>query len=270
VSTLFLVHAHPDDESIGTGGVMLRAKRAGHRVVLVTCTRGEEGEIHNLPGGETLRDRLGEIRTQEMLRAGSILGLDRQEFLGYRDSGMAGIPSNLDPRSFHQAPLEESAERLARLLREERPEVVVTYTADGTYGHPDHIKAHQTTLAALALVSAEGWEPEAVYLHAIPQSAVAQMEARARELGVVTPPAMALRGTPDAEIALRVDVRKDAATKLSAFTAHVSQNAPDSPLRGMGEEILEAALGTEAFVRWRGPDRVSGPDDDLFSGLEAG
>ncbi|HSR24647.1 MAG TPA: PIG-L family deacetylase, partial [Candidatus Eisenbacteria bacterium] len=165
MGTLLLVHAHPDDECVATGGVMLRAHQEGHRVVLVTATRGEEGEIHNMDEAST-RPRLGEVRTEELRRSCEILGVDRQEFLGYRDSGMAGTASNQDPRSFHRAPLSEAAGRLAVLLREERPDVVVTYTPDGTYGHPDHVKAHHVTVAALDLLEREGWRPAKAYLHA--------------------------------------------------------------------------------------------------------
>src|SRR5215467_2287 len=99
MATLMLVHAHPDDEAIATGGVMIRAHEGGHRVVLVTATRGEEGEIHNRDEA-SLRPRLDQVRTEELRRAGEILGVDRQEFLGYRDSGMAGTDTNQDPRSF--------------------------------------------------------------------------------------------------------------------------------------------------------------------------
>src|SRR5215472_11645048 len=106
MATLLLVHAHPDDECIATGGVMIRAHEAGHRVVLVTATRGEEGEIHNMDEA-SVRPRLGEVRTEELRRAAEILGVDRQEFLGYRDSGMASEPTNENPRSFHMAPLHE-------------------------------------------------------------------------------------------------------------------------------------------------------------------
>src|SRR5215470_9601939 len=116
MGTLMLVHAHPDDEAVATGGVMIRAHENGHRVVLVTATRGEEGEIHNMDEASA-RPRLAEIRTEELLRAGEILGVDRQVFLEYRDSGMAGTSSNDDPRSFHSAPLGEAALRLALILR---------------------------------------------------------------------------------------------------------------------------------------------------------
>src|SRR5215471_15954873 len=147
MGALLLVHAHPDDESISTGGVMMKAKAHGHRVVLVTATRGEVGEIYNMDEASS-RPRLGEIRTAELHAADEILGVDRQEFLGYRDSGMVDTPDNKDPRSFHLANLDEAADKLAVVLREERPAVVVTYADDGVYGHPDHIKANQVTNAA--------------------------------------------------------------------------------------------------------------------------
>src|ERR1700704_4564814 len=134
MGTLMLVHAHPDDEAASTGGVIMKAKAHGHRVVLVTATRGEAGEIHNMDPKET-RPRLALIRTEELKAAGDVLGVDRIEFLGYRDSGMVDTADNKDPHSFHQARLEEAAAKLAALMREERPDVVVTYAEDGGYGH---------------------------------------------------------------------------------------------------------------------------------------
>src|SRR5712691_10165881 len=138
MATLLLVHAHPDDEAISTGGVMLKARADGHRVVLVTATRGEVGEIYNMDEDST-RPRLGAVRTAELEHAARILGVNRGEFLDYRDSGMVGTADNENPRSFQQAPLDEAAARLAAILREEKPEVVATYAEDGVYGHPDHI-----------------------------------------------------------------------------------------------------------------------------------
>src|SRR2546429_4620304 len=126
MATLLLVHAHPDDESISTGGAMMKAKAHGHRVVLVTATRGEAGEIYNMDEAAS-RPRLGEIRTEELKAASEILGIDRQEFLGYRDSDMVDTADNKDPHSFHQAKLEEAAGKLPVLHREERPDVGVTY-----------------------------------------------------------------------------------------------------------------------------------------------
>ena len=117
----------------------------------------------------------------------AILGVDRQEFLGYRDSGMAGAASNRDPRSFNLAPLAETTERLVVLIRQERPDVVVTYTADGTYGHPDHLKAHDTTIAALDILAVESWRPSKVYLHAVPRSFVETVTDVAAGLGIQLP-----------------------------------------------------------------------------------
>ena len=267
MGTLLLVHAHPDDECVATGGVMLRAHREGHRVVLVTATRGEEGEIHNMDEAST-RPRLGEVRTEELRRSCEILGVDRQEFLGYRDSGMAGTASNQDPRSFHRAPLAEAAGRLAVLLREERPDVVVTYTPDGTYGHPDHVKAHHVTVAALDLLEREGWRPAKAYLHAVPRSFIRQMTERAREMGMDIPAgAIRIEGIPDEEITTVVDVRDLVERKRASFAAHVSQNDPNSPFATMAAQIFEAAFGTERFVLARGALGEERPERSLFVGV---
>src|SRR5438270_10581215 len=155
MGTLALVHAHPDDEAISTGGVMMKAKAHGHRVVLITATRGEAGEVYNMDEAAS-RPRLGEIRAQELKNASEILGVDRQEFLGYRDSGMVDTADNKDPRSFHQANVEDAASKLAVYIREERPDVVVTYAEDGVYGHPAHIKANFVANAALDIVERDG------------------------------------------------------------------------------------------------------------------
>src|ERR1700719_799338 len=143
---LLLVHAHPDDESIGTGATMARYAAEGARVTLVTCTLGELGEIippslaHLAAGKE---DRLGEYRTGELAAACEALGVQDHRFLGgpgrWRDSGMMGDPANDNPASFWQADLTEAARDLVAIMRETRPQVVITYDENGGYGHPDHI-----------------------------------------------------------------------------------------------------------------------------------
>jgi LmbE family N-acetylglucosaminyl deacetylase len=267
MATLFLVHAHPDDEAISTGGVMMRAHEDGHRVVLVTCTRGEEGEIHNMEEAAT-RPRLAAVRTVELMQACDILGVDRQEFLGYRDSGMAGTPANDNPASFHLAPIHEAGERLAVLLREERPEVVVTYTSDGTYGHPDHIKAHHATVAALDLLEREGWAPARFYLSAIPKGFMQELLRTAEEAGIQMPPdGIRILGIPDEEITTSVDVRDLAERKRQAFAAHVSQNDPNSPFQTMASQIYEMAFGTEHYILARGEPSEDHPERSLFAGV---
>ena len=138
--TLMTVHAHPDDESIGTGGVLARYADEGIRTVLVTCTGGEVGEI----GDPTLAtpDNLAEIREQELRAACAILGVGHLELLGYRDSGMAGTDDNEHPDAFARADLDVAIRRLVALVRRFRPQVLVTYDENGLYGHPDHVHAN--------------------------------------------------------------------------------------------------------------------------------
>jgi LmbE family N-acetylglucosaminyl deacetylase len=267
MTTLLLVHAHPDDECIATGGVILRAHHEGIRVVVLTATRGEEGDIHNMDAA-AVRPRLGEVRTAELMRACAILGVDRQQFLGYRDSGMAGSPSNDDPRAFHTAPLDEAAERVAAVLREERPDVVVTYTPDGTYWHLDHVKAHQATVAALDLLKDEGWSPAKFYLHAVPRSAVETIERRARDAGLDLPAEVGqIVGIPEDQITTDVDVSAFLEQKRAAFHAHVSQFEPDSPFSTIAAQIFEATLGLERFILARGVLCEPRPEPSLFAGL---
>jgi N-acetyl-1-D-myo-inositol-2-amino-2-deoxy-alpha-D-glucopyranoside deacetylase len=155
------VHAHPDDETIGTGGLMAKAVRDGHRVVLVTCTRGEMGEIV-VPELDTPDNhrRLGEIRAAELEAAMADLGVSEWDNLGYRDSDMMGRPGNHDPRSFWQADLDEAAGRLTWLVRRYRPDVMTTYNEFGGYGHPDHIRTHDVAVRAFARAGDPTWYPE--------------------------------------------------------------------------------------------------------------
>jgi LmbE family N-acetylglucosaminyl deacetylase len=155
------IHAHPDDESIGCGGTMARAVAAGRRVVLVTCTRGELGEIvvEDLDTPDNHR-RLGELRAAELERAMSHLGVTEWENLGYRDSDMMGRVGNLDPRSFWRADLDEAAGRLVWLIRQYQPDVVTTYNEYGGYGHPDHIRVHDVAVRAFPRAGDPAWYPE--------------------------------------------------------------------------------------------------------------
>jgi LmbE family N-acetylglucosaminyl deacetylase len=159
--TLMTVHAHPDDETIGTGGTMAKAVAEGRRVVLVTCTKGELGEIvvPELDTPENHR-RLGRIRDLELERAMGRLGVTEWENLDYRDSDMMGRVGNLDPRCFWQADLEEAARRLVWLIRRYQPDVVTTYNEYGGYGHPDHIRTHDVATLAFPRAGDPAWYPE--------------------------------------------------------------------------------------------------------------
>jgi LmbE family N-acetylglucosaminyl deacetylase len=161
VPTLMTVHAHPDDETIGTGGSMALAVRAGRRVVLVTCTRGEMGEIV-VPEMDTPENhrRLGEIRAGELERAMAALGVTEWENLGYKDSDMMGRAGNHDARCFWQADIDEAIGRLVFLVRTYRPDVMTTYNEFGGYGHPDHIRTHLVGVGAFARAGDPSWYPE--------------------------------------------------------------------------------------------------------------
>jgi N-acetyl-1-D-myo-inositol-2-amino-2-deoxy-alpha-D-glucopyranoside deacetylase len=268
MGTLFVVYAHPDDE-IGNSGAMMKAKAHGHRVVLVTATRGEVGEIYNMDEASS-RPRLGAIREAELRAADEIIGVDRQEFLGYRDSGMVDTPDNKDPRSFHQARLEEAAGRLAVILREERPDIVVTFGDDGVYGHPDHIKVHHVTNAALDLLEREGSPIRKLYYTAIPRSLLqafaAQFPDQAREQAAGN---IRVAGTPDELVTTRIDVHDYVERKREASAAHVSQNDPNSWFNKIPEEVYETAFGTEFYQLARGELGSERPERDLFAGVDS-
>src|SRR5436309_684452 len=151
MATLVSFHAHPDDETIPTGGTLAKAAKDGHRVVLVFATKGEHGEVDEgfLEPGETLAER----RVKETERSAEILGAQRVEFLGYVDSGMMGTPENDKPGSFWTADIEEAAERLATILRDENADVVTIYDDHGGYGHPDHIQVHRVGKRAAELAN---------------------------------------------------------------------------------------------------------------------
>jgi len=202
------VHAHPDDETVGTGGAMAKAVTAGHRVILITCTRGEMGDIV-VPAMDTPDNhrRLGEIRAAELERAMAVLGVTEWENLGYHDSDMMGRPGNRDPRTFWQADPDEAIGRLVWFVRRYQPDVMTTYNDFGGYGHPDHIRTHLVAVGAFERagdaawypaqlapehggtgpVEAEGglapWTPSKLYEQAIPASVRAVMERRLNELG---------------------------------------------------------------------------------------
>ncbi len=159
--TLMTTHAHPDDETIGTGGTMAMAVRAGRRVVLVTCTRGEQGEIvvAEMDTPENHR-RLGEIRAVELERAMAALGVTEWDNLGYRDSDMMGRAGNRDPRCFWQADIDEAIGRMTWMVRRFKPDVMTTYNDFGGYGHPDHIRTHVVAVGAFERAGDPAWYPQ--------------------------------------------------------------------------------------------------------------
>jgi len=249
VGTLVTFHAHPDDEAIACGGTMALAAAAGHRVVLVTATSGECGEVADgvLAPGETL----GERRQKELAEAAAILGVARVEFLGYRDSGMIGTPENEDPHCFWQTPVDDAASRLARILAEERPDAFTVYDEYGNYGHPDHIQVHRVGVRAAEMAAVER-----VYEATMNRDHFRRLMARAAELGlgdVGDLPDMEdvgdQMGLPEEVLTTAVDVLSHLEVKRRAMAAHASQIAENSFFLSMPAVAFEAAFGTEWYRR---------------------
>jgi N-acetyl-1-D-myo-inositol-2-amino-2-deoxy-alpha-D-glucopyranoside deacetylase len=234
---LLLVHAHPDDESIGTGATMAKYVAEGAHVTLVTCTLGEEGEIippslaHLAAGKE---DRLGEYRIGELAAACAALGVTDHRFLGgpgrWRDSGMMGTPANDDPRCFWRADIELAAQALLDVIAEVRPQVLVTYDANGCYGHPDHIQAHRVAWRAFERAGTAG--PDKFYATASPDSD---------------------------QVTTQIDAEAYFGQKLAAMAAHATQITVSAPYFALSDGVRRLARGTECYTLLAGPHGLRGP-----------
>lgn len=265
--TLLAVHAHPDDEALFTGGALARYGAEGVRTVVVTCTGGELGYGPDGVAGhfaEADQAEVAAVRRRELEASCRLLGVSELELLGYRDSGMAGWPSNRAPGAFAAVPAEEAAGRLAELLDRYRPQVVVTYDRDGFYGHPDHVQAHRVTLAALARTGVA----DKTYFVAIPRSHLATAAELAAAAHLALPDWLASPtfGTDDQLVTTTLDCRSFAGAKFDALAAHATQ-LDNAFLVDLGPDLFAEALGVEWYVR--GADRSGAPvpEDDLFAGL---
>ncbi|MDT8912148.1 PIG-L family deacetylase [Amycolatopsis sp. PS_44_ISF1] len=247
MATLVTFHAHPDDECISTGGVMRKAADEGHRVVLVVATRGEVGEVPEgfLDEGEQLWER----RVRETHAAAEVLGVKRVEFLGYRDSGMMGEPTNDAPGTFWTASVEEAAGRLATILRKESADVLTVYDDYGGYGHPDHIQVHRVGTRAAELAGVTR-----VYQATMNRDHMIRGMKQAVEAGELPAEALpdlddARMGKSEAEITAAVDVTPGLTAKRAAMRAHASQISEDSFFLALPDEQFRLAFGTEWFIR---------------------
>lgn len=302
---LLMVHAHPDDETTTTGATAARYATENIPVHLVTCTRGERGEIldrHTLArvngqDPDTRAEQLGRHRASELAVAASHLGLRSWSFLGdpgrWWDSGMAGTPTVRHPKSLSAGALSEQADKLARVISEIRPQVIITYDQRGGYGHPDHIRAHQVTMSAVeiaadpALVPGAGpaWHVAKVYACVIPYSALRHSVAMLAGAVVEGPnPFTSPPGepgdfddyqgrlpfaVPDEIVTTRIDARGWLPAKIAAMRAHRSQmheNGWFFVLAGAGA----GAFAIEHYQLLRG-QRMSCAagvlEQDLFAGV---
>lgn len=276
---LLCVHPHPDDESIACGGVIARYLDEGARCHVVTCTGGEAGS--NLAGIDLGDEDIPTHRRRELAAALEQLGGPSHDMLGYRDSGMAGTPPNAHPDAFVNAELDEAAGRLATIIRRQRPDVIVSDDANGTYGHPDHVMANRVTvraaeLAADPVADVEG-APHAVpkrYVHAISRQRMIASHRRLLEAGVASPwgsdPDLDLDALPfgvdEALVTTVVDVSGWLDRKRAAMAAHRTQIGADSFFLNTPPEDVPNHFGVEEFVLEAGP-RPDGIEDDLFAGL---
>jgi len=297
---LLLVHAHPDDETIGQGATMAKYVDEGAAVTLITCTGGEMGEILVPELAHMAADRddtLAEQRRIELGEAMKALGVTDHRYLGgfgkYRDSGMQWHPDGhaiaadeLHDNAFWNADLTEAATDLVAVIREIRPQVMITYDQFGGYGHPDHIQAHRVATygAALAAVPSyrhdlgEPWEIAKVYWGAMSESRMREGLRRLRAAGDTTtfegmdpdgplPPMI----TPDADLSARVEGFAHLDKKMAAMKAHATQISVDGPFFALSNNEGNEVWSTEYFRLAKGASGPVGPDGletDLFAGLD--
>jgi N-acetyl-1-D-myo-inositol-2-amino-2-deoxy-alpha-D-glucopyranoside deacetylase len=297
--SLLLVHAHPDDESINNGATMAKYVARGTRVTLVTCTLGEEGEVlvpelaHLAADQE---DGLGPHRRTELDQAMKELGVTDHRFLGgegkYRDTGMAWHEEGhaiagevVKDDTFWRADLTEAANHLVEVIREVRPQVLVTYDQFGNYGHPDHIQAHRVAMYAAQLAAVPSyrldlgrpWDIAKIYWVAMSESRMREGLRRLRESGDETafagmdpdgplPPFI----TPDELISCTVDGTDFADAKMRAMKAHATQIEVDGPFFALSNNLGNWIWGTESYRIAKGmpgPVNANGVEEDLFAGL---
>ncbi|GHJ35769.1 N-acetyl-1-D-myo-inositol-2-amino-2-deoxy-alpha-D-glucopyranoside deacetylase [Streptomyces sp. TS71-3] len=286
---LLLVHAHPDDESINNGATMARYAAGGAHVALVTCTLGEEGEV--IPPGlahlaSDREDRLGPYRATELAAAMRELGVTDHRMLGgpgrFRDSGMMGTEQNTRPGAFWSADVDEAAALLVDVIREIRPQVLVTYDPQGGYGHPDHIQAHRVAMRAAELAARPGGRPGAphtiqkIYFNRVPRSvAEAGFAPLAAELARLPFPAAGtvdeLPGVVDDDaVTTEIDGTAHATAKALAMRAHATQVQVAPPWFALSNDRAQPLFPVEYYELAQGAvNRRAGRESDLFEGVTA-
>ncbi|MFD7404829.1 N-acetyl-1-D-myo-inositol-2-amino-2-deoxy-alpha-D-glucopyranoside deacetylase [Streptomyces sp. NPDC059866] len=274
---LLLVHAHPDDESINNGATMAKYAAEGAHVTLVTCTLGELGEVIPPELAHLTGVALGEYRLRELTAAMRELGVEDFRLLGgvgrYRDSGMIGLAANDDAACFWQADVDEAAAHLVEVIREVRPQVLITYDPDGGYGHPDHIQAHRIAQRAAELAAAEGLPIAKVYWNRVPRTVAEKAFAGLQEdlSRLPFPRAATLDDVPgvvdDERITTEIDGTAYAAAKAAAMRAHATQIDVAEPYFALSNELAQPVFTTEYYELVRG-ERAQARETDLFAGIE--
>ena len=273
---ILLVHAHPDDETINNGATMALYASLGASVTLVTCTRGEEGEVL-VPGlihlSSAQGDKLGIHREVELANAMQALGIKDYRFLGrYRDSGMMGTEANNRPDVFWQADLDSAAQELVAIIEEVKPHILITYDEFGGYGHPDHIQAHRVAMRASELSM---WQIQKIYWNTMPKSVIAQGIAKMKEIGSDFFGAESVDDLPfakdDAFVTTLIDGNSFVDAKMAAMKAHETQISLDGPFFALSNNLGMQVWGHEYYTLVKGekcaPFDEQGRENDLTSGI---
>ena len=280
---LLLVHAHPDDETINNGVTMAKYAELGAQVTLVTCTRGEEGEVlvnelANLASDKD--DKLGEHREIELKDAMDELGIKDFRFLGapskkWRDSGMMGTPANDRDDVFWQADLDEASNELVKIILEIKPQVLITYDEFGGYGHPDHIKAHRVAMRAAELAANQGWQVSKIYWNTMPRSVIQMGIEKMKEVGSDFFGAESADdlpfAKPDELVSTVVNAPEYVPAKLAAMKAHATQISVDGPFFALSNNLGLSVWGDEYYTLVKGeksaPFDANGRELDIFAGI---
>lgn len=280
---MLLVHAHPDDETINNGVTMAKYAASGAAVTLVTCTRGEEGEVlvselANLASDKD--DKLGEHREIELKDAMNQLGIKDFRFLGspnkkWRDSGMMGTPQNDRDDVFWQADLDEAADELVKIILEIKPQVLITYDEFGGYGHPDHIKAHRVAMRAAELAAEQGWQVSKIYWNTIPRSVIQMGIEKMKEVGTDFFGAESADdlpfAKPDELVTTVVNAPEYVPQKLAAMKAHATQISVNGPFFALSNNLGLSVWGDEYYTLVKGekaaPFDSNGREIDIFAGV---
>ncbi len=276
------VHAHPDDEASKGPATVAKAAAEGFDTVLVCCTGGEQGDILNPAMDEpAVRDRLHEVRMEELAASVEVIGYGTLELLGYRDSGMPDTPANEDPRCFARAEADEAVGRLVALIRRYQPHVLITYSDDQAgYPHPDHLRVHDISVAAFeaagdpdAFPDPDGpgpWQPLKLYYSVWSKARMLAMHAKFEELGLESPFSKEWLDRPsqDERITTQVDIGGFAGIRQQALLAHKTQIDPDSPFWfGIPAEEAAKVHPFDEYVLARSLVDTDRPEDDVFAGL---
>jgi N-acetyl-1-D-myo-inositol-2-amino-2-deoxy-alpha-D-glucopyranoside deacetylase len=277
---LLLVHAHPDDETINNGSTMAMYAALGAEVTLVTCTRGEEGEVL-VPDlahlAAHVNDSLGDHRVEELAQAMRALGVTDHRFLGegltrYRDSGMMGTEPNNRPDTFWKADFDEATNYLVKVIDEVKPHIMITYDEFGGYGHPDHIQAHRVAMEAAKKSS---WDIPKIYWNVMPKSVIQEGIDAMKKIGSDFMGAESADDLPfakdDSFVQARIDGNAYVEQKMDAMRAHATQIEVDGPFFALSNNLGLQVWGYEYYNLVKGvktePFDSDGHETDLFSGL---